>query len=508
MSVKKSIGRITAYAAAVEGGYTGTYEKFCRDQAKFAENAQQVAADAAEVAENLRESKQVLEDVKKESAGLVGLSAAVEEHTTRLDSAEERITALEGRTITAPYYVDASVAYVKDVPKNALPFAEINKIGGSTRTCTNLIPFPYTGGGAGYDSEINGMKINTLNDGGIAFSGTPTGYVGFVVYNGAVLSKGEQVISLQGTFSGIYAVLYLYDSNKSEIAQFSLSSTNNSVKLNMGSYPSAASMNLTIARAAAGTSVGGTVYPMLNSGDTALPYEPYFDGLRSAAVTAVESVGVNLYSFGDKAIDGFQRFYFDKALPAGTYTVSALVSSTDTDDTRTSLVFMGENEALAYAHIKRDVYNRATITTTREATSIRLLSSTSVAKSEGDSSIWKNVMICKGEASLPYEPYRSDTLPIPAAVQALSGYGQGNPDKPSEYNAIVWGNNGKVSYSHKGDITDGAWIPLATAENIDISDLFTDDNYIPVEPGGTVTMENEHGYDVPSEITFARLMWQ
>ena len=37
----------------------------------------------------------------------------------------------------------------------------------------------------------------------------------------------------------------------------------------------------------------------------------------------------------------------------------------------------------------------------------------------------------------------------------------------------------------------------------DISDLLTEDNYIPVEGGGTVTMANEYAYAVPSEITYA-----
>lgn len=38
-------GTVTAYGAAVKGGYTGTYEEFCAQQAAFAENAAQVAED-------------------------------------------------------------------------------------------------------------------------------------------------------------------------------------------------------------------------------------------------------------------------------------------------------------------------------------------------------------------------------------------------------------------------------------------------------------------------------
>lgn len=56
MSITYNI-KMTAYAAAVEGGYTGTYEEFCEQQATYAENvalvtekAEQVATDAATVA--------------------------------------------------------------------------------------------------------------------------------------------------------------------------------------------------------------------------------------------------------------------------------------------------------------------------------------------------------------------------------------------------------------------------------------------------------------------------
>jgi hypothetical protein len=43
---------------------------------------------------------------------------------------------------------------------------------------------------------------------------------------------------------------------------------------------------------------------------------------------------------------------------------------------------------------------------------------------------------------------------------------------------------------------------LAEPVITDISDLLPDDNLIGVEGGGTVTMVNEYGYDVPSEITY------
>lgn len=49
MAETYSAGVVTAYGAAVRGGYTGTYEEFCAEQADFAENAAAVAQAKADV---------------------------------------------------------------------------------------------------------------------------------------------------------------------------------------------------------------------------------------------------------------------------------------------------------------------------------------------------------------------------------------------------------------------------------------------------------------------------
>lgn len=51
MSKIVQAGIVTAYGAAVRGGYTGTYEEFCEEQARFAQYAQEVAEDRAVVEE-------------------------------------------------------------------------------------------------------------------------------------------------------------------------------------------------------------------------------------------------------------------------------------------------------------------------------------------------------------------------------------------------------------------------------------------------------------------------
>jgi hypothetical protein len=485
---------------------------------------------------------------------------------------------------------DTTVSSVKPVPETSAPYAEVVEIGGMTRKCTNLIPFPYKSGGAGYVSESNGMNISVLNDGGIAFSGTPTSYVGFVVYNGAVLSKGEQVISLQGTFSGVYAVLYLYDSNGSEIAQFSLSPTNNSLKLNMGSYPSAASMNITIARGSTGSPVNGTVYPMLNPGNTALPYEPYFEGLRSAPTTEVESVGVNIFDiskrlYGDidsngdlKCTHSQNKFYEYKFKSDMQYTLSGYVKNESSGANVRLAVFYtdGTSEKVVLLNGSTDwVYKTYTTEAGKTVKSIRMhYGNNGAMYIKGG-----ELMINEGTTAQPYRPYFRNTLPIPEAVRNLDGYGWGVNDEV--YNYVDWKKKQFVkrvgcvdlgtldwNYSTGGKtrfdsnslanvikqvaISDVAnivcsnyevgsstqvyngtaqiavnstyvWIydtnytdvasfkaamsgvmlyyELAKPVITDISDILPD-NLIGVEDGGTLTFNNEFGYDVPNTVNF------
>lgn len=77
MAKTYSAGIATAYGAAKRGGYTGTYEDFCHEQAEFAENAQQVAEDR-EAVENLATQfenttvPQAITAVQQEAATHVG----------------------------------------------------------------------------------------------------------------------------------------------------------------------------------------------------------------------------------------------------------------------------------------------------------------------------------------------------------------------------------------------------------------------------------------------------
>ena len=86
--VEYSVGIVTAYGAAVRGGYTGTYEEFCRQQAQYADNAEaveqakqtavsnaQVAYNAAQTADQANTQAQAASTAAQSASQLAGQSA-------------------------------------------------------------------------------------------------------------------------------------------------------------------------------------------------------------------------------------------------------------------------------------------------------------------------------------------------------------------------------------------------------------------------------------------------
>ena len=92
-----------------------------------------------------------------------------------------------------------------------------------------------------------------------------------------------------------------------------------------------------------------------------------------------------------------------------------------------------------------------------------------------------------------YYPSIQNTLVIPEAVQSLEGYGQSNPDNAEEYNYIDLKNQKFISF---GYISNSVWVSRYSTTDIDISSI------IGVEGNGTITFENEYGYNVPYEIEY------
>lgn len=488
-------------------------------------------------------------------------------------------------------FEDGTTAHTKPVPADAAPYAEVVEIGGMTRKCKHIFnnwvrteySFSYnTNGNYDISNEINipsawvGKKVcysayfDNRNNTGVAHVG--------VVINSAVYRNFDTDIGVNAGSAGRAYVVLTIPSDASTIA-FGISTNPN----------------------------GATVFwrePMVEFGDTPTEYEPYFEGLRSAKVESVESVGVNLFDIDKReygTIDSNGDLYFLNEVAEfyrfdteenTQYTLSAYVRNTNTtgngrlsvvytDGSEDNTVLLNSNTEWAYHSF-----------TTAVGKTVKL-----IRTYYGYGGAWYirggELMLNKGSTALPYTPYVRNTLPIPEAVQALDGYGWGidatyrnyvDFDKKqfvkwverkvfdgtekwidegvkgtdtyyalskigdmnsivdivsicNKYDTVLFSSGNKLIgcfvanstgynqaqinirpesassmstekmkemcaewYAQGDPLT--VYYALATPIITDISDILPADNIIGVEGGGTVTMVNEYGYDVPNTITF------
>lgn len=235
-------------------------------------------------------------DVKSNTALIAGNKAdiasnegAIAKNAENITRNTKRITNIEQGLTPDSFETDDSVAYQKDVPANALPYAAVQKVGGMTRKCANLIPFPYVS----MNTSFGGGSMVANADGGIALSGTPTAISYLHLYVGTP-PKGVVTLSVSGTFKNARAFLTLKNQANEIIYD---NAATPSLTCNIDDYPSATTMEIAVIREQNNVALSGVCYVMLNAGSTALPYEPYYEGLRSAKVTEVKSVGENMFDY-------------------------------------------------------------------------------------------------------------------------------------------------------------------------------------------------------------------
>lgn len=268
--------------------------------------------------------------------------------------------------------------------------------------------------------------------------------------------------------------------------------------------------------------------------------------LVDSKVTAVESVGTNLISFpynsNEEKINGVNwtvnpdgtivangtadggnsAFYLtdELMLSAGDYVISGVPASAGYNATVTMYCVDDEGQQIPiktssgeYSYVNAFGDGALAITIPRRA---KATIYTQVIKGSTCSNLVFKPMLNRGSTALPYTPYFRKTLPIPG--DALDGWGQGV--NAQLYNKIVLDPlEGVKKYRQvcakrayeDGDenlanaITDGTKetvYELATPVETDVSHLFTDDNLLPVEAGGTITAVNEYEQAVPFTIEY------
>jgi len=116
--------------------------------------------------------------------------------------------------------------------------------------------------------------------------------------------------------------------------------------------------------------------------------------------------GKNLYSGGDQSFTKSVDVILEKELPPGTYTVSAFVTSNDTDHTYCLVGFMdGAADGNLNTTLNRDIRNSKTVTTVNPVSKIRFNASIGLSDSTGDTATWKDIQIEAGSEMTDYEPF-------------------------------------------------------------------------------------------------------
>ena len=365
--------------------------------------------------------------------------------------------------VTLAYHTAESETYRTKVPSNVEKYARINRIGGMTYKCNNLIKPPTV------RLTSNGITFTAQEDGSILVNGTATAQATF-----DIRWYGSSAMKL--TMGKTYTLSGCPSGGSSSTFYMRCDSIGNA----QATYDAGGGGTFTVTqdteyyifiRIAAGVTVNNAVFhPMLNEGTTALPYEPYFEGLRNAAVTEIKSEGVNLIPFpyaekskitngitftvnddGSVTVSGTAEKDTGFYLKSNTNPIKALTGKTVT-------ISGGVAASGSYGKVvvnARTVYEDGSTKAFIESPSNRTtgtvpdcvgisISLFIVSGATVNTTIYP--MLNYGDVASPYKPYigEIDKVEIPEAVrQSLADYGCG---VDGYRNGIEWRENGRCYY--------------------------------------------------------------
>ena len=347
---------------------------------------------------------------------------------------------------------DDGVAYQKTAPENSLPYAQIKKIGGMTYKSKNLIPFPY----ADTSKTEAGVTWTVNTDGIVTANGTATENSYFTFVKGSTLLTIPYDMTISGCPSG-------GSDNKYQIhvwkPGFAIADNGTSAKV-----PAGTTYNEIYAVVRAGYTANNLTFkPMLNAGNTALPYEPFFKGLRHAKVESVKSEGANRFNESLITYAGHENgtvsanygvvengvliakisYYsggilwkpFEMHLKKGSYTISAdcYIPTGGAPSLQLYLGFRNLTEQRYYNGFKFlsafDNWERVSVTINLERDAVCALQAQGSGNASQSTNLdvrFKNISV-SSDGSSNFKPYVGTlgTFSIPQAVQELDGYGVG-----------------------------------------------------------------------------------
>lgn len=185
------------------------------------------------------------------------------------------------------FQTDDSVAYEKIVPSGTEEYAQVAKVGGMTYKSNNLCKIMY----------VNDSEVNILDYSSASVKFLQNQYSNYEIYIDDTLLLDRLITySVKGLpdtcISNI--VIYVYDENGEKINDYGAAPGDTFI-VNSSEGASFAATLAVYAAVPFEQDTEITFQFMINEDGTALPYEPYFEGLRDTKVTELESEGANLF---------------------------------------------------------------------------------------------------------------------------------------------------------------------------------------------------------------------
>jgi hypothetical protein len=425
------------------------------DDEEFYIEALKVLNEIRDIAEN------AAEDAREEVTRLVGEIGIVQttgdsptavmsqKATTALyNRNDKRITNLEQGLPDDNFVTDSAIGYEKDVPSNALPYAEIKKVGGMT----------YKDGDTLKSAKVTEIKSEGANLADVsAFTNT-------TISNGIVTQVTPDTANLiyfkLAQWTRDYDLLFeepLYETDLGEIkATLQLvkgtswivfgikgSTIDTTVKINVEDLPRGL---YTLSWQYTNNTQGSISWRdiQLNKGETALPYSPYLHNTLPIPeeVQALDGYGAGIsteyYNYINRENEVFVKRIGEVNL--GTLNWVKMGSYNVWEANITNLNILQPSGTYDVFHCLHSLYVGSSVSTAIWNATENTITSTD-----------KKLFCCNNQETMP---------------------------------------TGVLLYV------------MNTPEFIDISDILLADNFIEVEGGGTITAVNEHGLAVPSEIEY------
>lgn len=274
-----------------------------------------------------------------------------------------------------------------------------------------------------YDEVKNNIEVNhsgikfTKNEyGNLTLSGTTTASINAVM-NPFTLPAGTYYYQ-KGTVKNVSVRLY----NRTASAF---------IAYDNGSFTLAEESTLDVrVQSNSGSAISGTIKIQIEKGSTMTEYEPYVGGIASPnpeyeqAINSVEikeigSHGKNLWNLGN--VSGTRSVNKTFSLKAGTYTVSAVVKSSDTDKTTSLMNFVYADGSTKGVTLERNARKSKSVTFTQNVTNVFLYAGIDYQGSTDDTFSYSDIQIEKGSVATPFEEFKEtrETLSAPIVLRGI-----------------------------------------------------------------------------------------